>query len=167
MLFIAFYSAAQLSISDVHIHLKKITYKLYYIVIVCLLSYIIYSGLNLFALFVTTASPFLSCQVYIPSIIHINKRIYFQFYLSIFGRPRYIIKVAQKTATHGSVIFPLDWVFIKTQYFNILMHWAFLPSVPATVKQPLSMRLLPAHFTFGMVLCMWWAVPAFLQKWSL
>ncbi len=26
---------------------------------------------------VTTASPFLSCQVYIPSIKHISKRIYF------------------------------------------------------------------------------------------
>ncbi len=38
---------------------------------------------------VTTASPFLSCQVYIPSIIHISKRIY--FYLSIYtlgGRGR-------------------------------------------------------------------------------
>ncbi len=42
MLFIAFYIAAQMSISDVHINLKKITYKPYSIVIVCLLSYIIY-----------------------------------------------------------------------------------------------------------------------------
>ncbi len=40
----AFYIAAKISISDVHIHLKKITYKPYPIVIVCLLSYIIYSG---------------------------------------------------------------------------------------------------------------------------
>ncbi len=31
------------------------------------------------------------------------------------------------------------------------------PSVPAAEKQPHSMRLLPAHFTFGMVLCRWWA----------
>ncbi len=37
------YIAAKISISDVHIHLKKITYKPYPIVIVCL-SYIIYSG---------------------------------------------------------------------------------------------------------------------------
>ncbi len=35
---------AQMSISDVHIHLRKITYKPYSIVIVCLLSSIIYSG---------------------------------------------------------------------------------------------------------------------------
>ncbi len=44
MLFIAFYIAAKISISDVHINLKKITYKPYPIIIVCLLSYIIYSG---------------------------------------------------------------------------------------------------------------------------
>ncbi len=40
---------------------------------------------------VTTASPFLSCQVYIPSMIHISKMIYFNFYLSIYtlgGRGR-------------------------------------------------------------------------------
>ncbi len=50
----------------------------------------------------TTASPFLSCQVYIPSIIHISKRIYFLFFFFFFyivyihfGRPGYIIKVAQ------------------------------------------------------------------------
>ncbi len=41
------------------------------------------------------------------------------------------------------------------------------PSVPAAEKQPHSMRRLPAHFTFGMVLCRWWAVPAFLQTWCL
>ncbi len=33
---------------------------------------------------VTTVSPWLSCQVYIPSIIHISKRIYFHFYLPIY-----------------------------------------------------------------------------------
>ncbi len=98
MLFIAFYIAAQISISDVHIHLKKITYIPYSIVIVCLLSYIIYSVCchvyfcckaltcklcsdwnSLFVL----QTP-LRCQVYIPSIIHISKRIYFQLYLSIY-----------------------------------------------------------------------------------
>ncbi len=39
---IAFYIAVQMGISDVHIHLKKITYKPYSII--CLLYYIIYSG---------------------------------------------------------------------------------------------------------------------------
>ncbi len=46
-----------------------------------------------------------------------------------------------------------------SQYFGALSFSSILlsPSVPATEKQPHSMRLLPAHFTFGMVLCMWWA----------
>ncbi len=90
MLFIAFYIAAQISISDVtYTFISKITYKPYPIVIVCLLSYIIYSGLTcmlwlkltLFVMLQTTASLFWSCQVYIPSMIHISKRIHFNFYL--------------------------------------------------------------------------------------
>ncbi len=40
----AIYSLLYCCISDVHIHLKKITYKTYSIVIMCLLSYRIYSG---------------------------------------------------------------------------------------------------------------------------
>ncbi len=49
---------------------------------------------------VTTASPFLSFQVYIPSIIHISKRIYCNFNLSIYTLGgRGTLKVAQKTAT--------------------------------------------------------------------
>ncbi len=41
MLFIAFYIAAQISLSDVHIHHKKITYKPYSIVIVFIILYIV------------------------------------------------------------------------------------------------------------------------------
>ncbi len=43
------------------------------------------------------------------------------------------------------------------QYFGALSFSSTLtsPSVPAAEKQPHSMRLLPAHFTFGMVLCRW------------
>ncbi len=54
-------------------------------------------------------------------------------------------------------------------YFGALSFYFTLmsPSVPAAEKQPHSMRLLPAHFTFGMVLCRWWAVPGFLQTWCL
>ncbi len=49
-----------------------------------------------------------------------------------------------------------------SQYFGALSFSSTLfssalfsssPSVPAAEKQPHSMRLLPAHFTFGMVLC--------------
>ncbi len=48
MPFIAFYIAVQISILDVHINLKKITYKPYPIVIVCLLSYIIFLAIVMF-----------------------------------------------------------------------------------------------------------------------
>ncbi len=56
-----------------------------------------------------------------------------------------------------------------SQYFGALSFSSTLmsPSVPAAEKQPYSMRLLPAHFTFGMVLCRWWTVPFFLQTWCL
>ncbi len=30
-----------------------------------------------------------------------------------------------------------------------------------------SMRLLPAHFTVGMLLCRWWALSTFFQTWCL
>ncbi len=55
---------------------------------------------------VKTASPFLSCQVYIPSTIS-DVFVYIHI-----GRPWYIIKVAQKNETHSSVIFPTT-VFSK------------------------------------------------------
>ncbi len=44
----------------------------------------------------------------------------------------------------------------QSLYFCALSFSSTLksPSVPATEKQPHSMRLLPAHLTFGMVLCM-------------
>ncbi len=46
-----------------------------------------------------------------------------------------------------------------SQYFGALSFSSTLtsPSVPAAEKQPHSMRLLPAHFTFGMLLCRRWA----------
>ncbi len=45
-----------------------------------------------------------------------------------------------------------------SQYFGALSFSSTLTSlsVPAAEKQPHSMRLLPGHFTFGMVLCRWW-----------
>ncbi len=44
----------------------------------------------------------------------------------------------------------LSLYFGALSFFSTLFH-----SVPAAEKQPYSMRLLPAHFTFGMVLCRW------------
>ncbi len=54
-------------------------------------------------------------------------------------------------------------------YFGALSFSSTLtsPSVPAAEEQLHNMRLIPAHFTFGMVLCMWWVVPGFLQTWCL
>ncbi len=58
-------------------------------------------------------------------------------------------------SVQSEVLNALDWVYIKAQYFiAFLLLWS--PSVPAAEKQPHSMRLLPAHFTLGMVLCRWW-----------
>ncbi len=47
----------------------------------------------------------------------------------------------------------LSWYFGALSFSSTLM----CPSVPAAEQQPHSMRLLPAHFTFGMVLCRRWA----------
>ncbi len=46
-----------------------------------------------------------------------------------------------------------------SQYFGALSFSSTLMSLSVTAaeKQPHSMRLLPAHFTFGMVLCRLWA----------
>ncbi len=43
----------------------------------------------------------------------------------------------------------------QTQYFGALSFSSTLTStsVPAVEKQPHRIRLLPAHFTFGMVIC--------------
>ncbi len=39
----------------------------------------------------------------------------------------------------------------------VLSFFSMCPSVLAAEKQPHSMSLLPAHFTFGMILCRWWS----------
>ncbi len=70
MLFIAFYVAAQINISDVHIHLKKTTYKPYSIVIMRFLSYI---HNILFFLRVTILRLIACINADTPNIIYINK----------------------------------------------------------------------------------------------
>ncbi len=42
-------------------------------------------------------------------------------------------------------------------YFGALSFSSSLTSPSVPEKQHHSMRLLPAHFTFGMILCRWWA----------
>ncbi len=71
----------------------------------------------------------------------------------------------------GRLRFWMLWTMLSLRpslYFCVLSFSTLMgPSVAASEKQPHSMRLLPAHFTFGMVIRMWWAVPAFLQTWCL
>ncbi len=70
---------------------------------------------------------------------------------------RVIVLLEGKPSAQSEVLNALDWVFIKaiSLYFGALSFSSTLtsPSVPAAEKQPHSMKLLPAHFTFGMVLC--------------
>ncbi len=44
------------------------------------------------------------------------------------------------------------YIFFALRFSPTLMS----PSVPAAEKQPHSMRLLPAHYTFGVIRCRWW-----------
>ncbi len=81
---------------------------------------------------------------------------------------RVIVLLKGKPSAQSEVLNALDWVL----YILISIFWSFpsaltFYSVPAAEKQLHSMRLLLAHFTFGMVLCRWWAVPALLQTWCL
>ncbi len=65
---------------------------------------------------------------------------------------RVIVLLEGEPSAQSEVLNALDWVFIKAisivgalSFSSTLMS----PSVPAAEKQPHSMRLLPAHFTFG------------------
>ncbi len=74
---------------------------------------------------------------------------------------RFIVLLKGKSSAQSEVLNALDWVFIKlSQYFGALSFSSTMtsPAVAAAEK-----RLQPALFTFGMVLCMWWAVPGYLQ----
>ncbi len=102
-----FYVAAQMSISDVHIHLKKITYKH----ILSLWCVIIVYNLWLLSMFITHVVCVITrlSVLKLPGIhSQFNTLIYLQFYLSIYtlGGRGNIIKQPKKNATRGSVIFP-------------------------------------------------------------
>ncbi len=73
---------------------------------------------------------------------------------------RVIVLLEGESSAQSEVLNALNWVSLRpSQYFSALSFSSTLmsPSVPAVEKQPHSMRLLPAHFTFGMVLCRLWA----------
>ncbi len=78
---------------------------------------------------------------------------------------RFIVLLEGKPS--ASLMFWMLWTGFSLRlslYFGALSFSYILmsPSVPAAEKLPHSMRLLPAHFTFGMVFCRWLAVPGFL-----
>ncbi len=69
---------------------------------------------------------------------------------------RFIVLLEGESSAQSEVLNALDWVSLRlSQYFGALSSSSTLtsPSVPAAEKQPHGMRLLPAHFTFGMLLC--------------
>ncbi len=83
---------------------------------------------------------------------------------------RFIVLLEGKPSAQSEDLNALDWFSLRLSlYFGALSFSSTLtsPSVPAAEKQLHIMRLLPAHFTFGMILCMWWTVPGFLQTWCL
>ncbi len=68
---------------------------------------------------------------------------------------RVIVLLDGEPSAQSEVLYALGLVSLRlSQYFGALSFSSTLtsPSVPAAEKQPHSMRLLPAHFTFGMVL---------------
>ncbi len=69
---------------------------------------------------------------------------------------RSIVLLEGKPSAQFEVLNALDLFSLRlSQYFGALSFSSTLtsPSVPAAEKQPHSMRLLPAHFTFRMALC--------------
>ncbi len=76
---------------------------------------------------------------------------------------RVIVLLEGEASAQSEDLNALDWVFIKTisifGCIELFFYSEFLmsPSVPAPEKHLHSTRPLPAHFTFGMVLCRWWA----------
>ncbi len=112
-------------ISSQENHIQTISYRNRVFIILYnlrwLLSclFLLCKSLNMYALAdthvvcdVTTASPFLSGQEYIPSIIHISKRIYLNFCLSIYTLGgRGTLKVAQKTRNPWLCNFSHDCIF--------------------------------------------------------
>ncbi len=68
-----------------------------------------------------------------------------------------VIVLLEGESARSEVLNALDWVFIKAISIFWCIELFFYSEFLGPCKQPHSIRLLPAHFTFGMVLCMWWA----------
>ncbi len=65
---------------------------------------------------------------------------------------RVIVLLEGEASAQSEVLNALNWVFIKA----LSIYWYIFysdESLSLPQKQPHSMRLLPAHFSFGMVVC--------------
>ncbi len=83
---------------------------------------------------------------------------------------RVIVLLEGKPSAQSEVVNALDWVFIKAIsifWCTELFFYSDESLGPCCWRTAPQHELLPAHFTFGMVLCMWWVVPGFLQTWCL
>ncbi len=64
------------------------------------------------------------------------------------------------------------WTGFSLKLSKNVVHWAFLllwrvPQSLPLKNSPTAWGCYPAHFTFGMILCRWWAEPGLLQTWCL
>ncbi len=83
---------------------------------------------------------------------------------------RVIVLLEGKPSAQSEVVNALDWVFINaiSIFWCIELFFYSDESLgPCCWRTAPQHELLPAHFTAGMVLCMWWVVPGFLQTWCL
>ncbi len=73
---------------------------------------------------------------------------------------RFIVLLEGEPSTQSEVLNALDWVFIKATSIFWCIELFFYSDEslsPCRWKTATSMRLLPAHLTFGLVFCRWWA----------
>ncbi len=73
---------------------------------------------------------------------------------------RVIVLLEGKPSAQSEVLNALDWVFIQASSIFWCIELFFYSDVslsPCRWKTAPQHEVLPAHFTFGMVLCRWWA----------
>ncbi len=70
---------------------------------------------------------------------------------------RLIVPLEGEPSVQSEVLNALDWVFISIFWWIELFFYSGKSLSHCRWKTAHNMRLLPAHFTFGMVLCRWWA----------
>ncbi len=69
---------------------------------------------------------------------------------------RFIVMLEGEPSAQSEVLNALNWVFIKAQY-SIFWYIEIFFYSDESVSICRWKTALPAHFTFGMVICRWWA----------